>query len=89
MRVRRFLMVVAAAWVGAGCGGYIPGNENNEIVCSSSDENRCWNAGCNDGSNWDSPNAAGASCSSECQPSYCDGYCECENWLVNPECGEC
>ena len=90
MTMRRFLLVLAAGAVfGCGPDGYSSPNENNEISCSSSDENRCYNAVCTDGSNYDSPNASGASCSSECRPSYCDGYCDCENYVFNPECAEC
>lgn len=62
---------------------------DNDLFCSASDQDRCYNAGCTDGDNSESPNAYSADCASECQADYCDGYCDCEVWLWNEECSEC
>lgn len=64
-------------------------NQNDEAFCSNSDDDRCFDAGCTDGSNYESPNASSASCTNECRPAYCDGYCACENYIYNSECAEC
>ena len=62
---------------------------DNDLFCSVSDQDRCYDAGCTDGDNSESPNASSANCSSECREHYCDGYCDCEIWLWNEECSEC
>lgn len=62
---------------------------DDDLFCSVSDQDRCYDAGCTDGDNSESPNASAANCGSECRQDYCDGYCDCEVWLWNEECSEC
>ena len=89
----RFLLVVLifsglVALVGCPVdGGSGPGN--NDILCTTAEQNRCYDAGCTDGDNSESPNPSAASCGGECREYYCDGYCACEVWLWNEECDEC
>ncbi len=88
--VQNFLVVLAfvVAIPISSCGSD-PLLGDNDIFCSASDQDRCYNAGCTDGDNSESPNASGADCASECRDDYCDGYCDCEVWLWNEECAEC
>ena len=84
-------LAIFALALTTGCpdGGSVPGPGSNDIFCSNSEQNRCYDAGCTDGDNSDSPNPSAASCGGECREYYCDGYCECEIWLINEECSEC
>ena len=65
------------------------GSGGNDVFCSMSEQDRCYDAGCTDGDNSESPNPSAASCGGECREYYCDGYCECEIWVWNEECSEC
>jgi hypothetical protein len=80
---------VLAVFVGSVTSCADPIFGDNDLFCSASDQNRCYNAGCTDGDNSESPNAYSADCASECHEHYCDGYCDCEVWLWNEECSEC
>jgi len=83
-----FTMLSLAALMGCPVDG--PGGSGgNDVFCSNSEQDRCYDAGCTDGDNSESPNPSSASCGGECREYYCDGYCECEIWLWNEECSEC
>lgn len=90
MRFLILALLVGTLFVLAGCpSGVGDGSGNNDILCTNAEQNRCFDAGCTDGDDSESPNPSAASCGGECREYYCDGYCECEVWIFNEECSEC